>query len=416
MALLQPLAPADVFVGEPLRILAFATDASSRHCLRKVLTMRGWRHAEVREGGVDAAHSSLASEVAAPDVLVIDLDACATPLPAVDALADVCPGNLKVLAIGTENDVGLFRALRGLGVMDYLPKPLDQHDLASALAAAVSQRDCPPDKPRFSPRRGEVIAFLGARGGAGVTAVALAMAHRLASTRRTVFFDLDLQAGTAMLDLDAEVSPGLAELMLSPDRVDQAVLEAALRPHPLGFSLLTAEEPLDRPLVIKPEGVQALLSALASHADCVVVDMPRRLDDAGRALLRLADRAVIVAPQTLPGVRETQRLASLITGLRAGQRPVLIANRTGETDGEVAAADFERTAGGSLAARIPYVPKIAGTAAVQATALSAIGVKSPLLRELDLAIRALELSAVPVAGPDAAAVNRHRSLLRWIKL
>lgn len=409
MTMLQPLSPAEFVRTAPLRFLAFATDASSRHCLRRAAAIAGWPDAEVREGGIEAARLWLAGDVPLPDVLVVDLETCALPLPAVDGLAEVCPGNLKVLAIGAVNDVDLYRSLRAVGVMDYLLKPLEPENLASALAAV--QAGSPPEKPRPASRRGEVIACIGARGGCGVTSVALALAHRLAADRRTVFFDLDLQAGTAALDLDADVSPGLADLMLSPDRVDQAVLETALKPHPLGFSLLTAEEPLERPLAVKPGAVQVLLSVLASQADCVVVDMPRRLDEAARALLRLADRVAVITPQTLAGVRETQRLAAFIGGLRAGQRPILIASRAGETESEITAADFERTAGGSLDARIPYVPKIASAATVRATTLSAIGSASPFHRELDRAIEALALaSAGGVAPGRMAPLQRLRAL------
>ena len=43
-------------------------------------------------------------------------------------MADVCDEGTQVLAIGDVNDIGLYRALIGFGVHDYLVKPIDGRD------------------------------------------------------------------------------------------------------------------------------------------------------------------------------------------------------------------------------------------------------------------------------------------------
>ena len=405
MALLLPISgPAT----ESLRFVAFATDAHSRVILANVAASRGWLAAEIREGDLEAAHSYIAA-TAPPAVLLIDIGDCVAPLEAVDSLADVCAADTRVLAIGTCNDVALFRGLRALGVCDYLLKPLNEADLQAAFDAAMAEAlPAPPASQGQAARKPEMFAFVGARGGCGATTVAISTAAVLAEVagQRVVLVDFDLQAGSAALDLEAESSPGFAALLESPDRVDQLLVDAALVPHALGFSMLTAEEPIDRPLRVQPEAVQALLAAVATGADIIVVDLPRRLDRAARAILRTADRVAIVTPMSLAGMRETRRLASFVTGLRAGQRPLVIANRSGETGAEVARSDFEKGIGGRLDIMLPHAPRLAAKATEKATALVHVSGNAALA--VGLRRVATELCSAGVAKHDGSIGLFHR--------
>jgi len=390
-----PVGPA---VAEALRQVAFATDAQSRSVLAMTAAALGWPAPEIREGGLEAAHAYVAA-TAAPAFLVVDLSDSAAPLGGVDALAEVCAADTKVLAIGTRNDVELFRGLRALGVSDYLLKPLDPTTLRLAMQAMLADGPAGAELQRNqAPHKAEILAFMGARGGAGVTTVAISAAALLAQDygKRVVLLDLDLQAGTAALDLEAEPSPGLASLLESPDRVDQLLVNASLRPHDLGFALLTAEEPIDQLLRVKADAVLALIAAVATEADVIVVDLPRRLDRSVRAVLRTADRVVIVTPATLVGMRETRRVAGFVTGLRAGQRPMVIVNRVGETSAEVGRADFEQGIGGRIDIMLPHAPRQAARATEQATALVKVSGRGAL------GVGLRSLAALLASGPPAA--------------
>lgn len=414
MSILLPIAPP---AAQALRFVAFATDAHSRSVLAMAAAARGWLAPEIHDGGLEAAHAFIAA-TAAPAFLVIDLSGSSAPLGAVDALADVCASDTRVLAIGTANDVALYRGLRSLGVTDYLLKPLLGPDLAAAMDAALAAApNATEGASTPAPHKADVFAFLGPRGGAGVTSIALSTAAILAEdpARRVVFLDFDLQAGSAALDVDAEPSAGLAALLESPDRVDQVLVEAALRPHRLGFSLLTAEEPMDQLLQVKPDAVQALLSAVGSGADVIIVDLPRRLDRAARAVLRTADRVAIVTPMTLAGMRDTQRLVRFVTGVRAGQRPLVIANRCGESTAEVAFADFERGIGTGLDVRLPHAPRVAARAAQQATALVQASGRSPLTTGLRTIAASLVGGAGEAPERQPGWLRRARGWLRGLR-
>ncbi len=365
---LRPVGPA---VAEQLPFVGFVRDAPSRKAIGMAAAARGWAAPDIREGNLEAAQAHVATMVA-PAFLVIDLSDCPAPLGAVDALADLCPEGTRVLAIGTQNDVQLYRGLKALGVSDYLLKPLDPAALEEAIAEAHLEGGQGPRPASRKPHKGQVVAVIGARGGVGATAMALALAHLAAgSGQRTMLFDLDLQGGTVALDLDVEPVSGLRAILESPDRVDGQLLESLARVHALGFRLLAAEEPAEMHIKIRPESVLALVATLSATHDLVVVDLPRRLDRSVRSVLRTADRVVAVTSLSLAGMRDTRRLAALLAGLRAGQRPLIVANRVGASRAEVALADFEQALDGRIDLLVDDMPAVAARAAAGAVPLSA---------------------------------------------
>lgn len=343
-----PLPPPGHGLPQAGRFIGFATDADSRQAIAMAAAARGWAALDVKEGGLEAAHAFLSCEPP-PAFLVIDLSAARAPLPAVDALADVCAAETRVLAIGTQNDVELFRGLLALGVGDYLLKPVDMQEIGAALDRMM---DLPPDghdRAGGGARQATVAAFIGSRGGAGATALAAATASCLAgSGQRVVLIDLDLQGGSLALDLASDPSPALLQILESPDRVDPVVVEQALRPHPLGFRLLAVDAPIEAVPMMEGDALMALVAATMDMADIVVLDCPRWLDRMRRAVLRMVDRVVIVTPPTLPGLRDTRRVARLMQSLRAGQQPLLVGNRVGASAAELSRADFEQGLGQAL--------------------------------------------------------------------
>src|SRR5581483_4434793 len=72
-------------------------------------------------------------EGAAPRVLILDVSDSAAPIAELSAARSVGGADLKVLALGTVNDVGLFRDLLSAGASDYLVKPVSREALAISL-------------------------------------------------------------------------------------------------------------------------------------------------------------------------------------------------------------------------------------------------------------------------------------------
>ncbi|WP_448585214.1 P-loop NTPase [Thermaurantiacus sp.] len=354
----------------PGPFLGFATDAESRRLLGMAAAAHGWSAPDIRDGNLEAVQTALESGPA-PGFLVIDLSATRAPLPAVNALADVCPEGTRVIAIGTQNDIALYRGLRALGVEDYLLKPLDRGLLDAAIRVALERDGRMAPEPTTTSRRAPVAAFVGSRGGAGTTALAAAVSALLAADgQRVTLLDLDFQGGSLGDDLDCEASPVIVQLLESPDRFDPVLLAQAFRRHALGFRVLAADAPIELSLTIESDALLALVAAASEDTDLLIIDLPRWLDRARRAVLRTVDHLVIVTPPTLAGLRDTCRMASLAAGLRAGQMPMIVVNREGASAAELPRTTFEDTLGLPVAAWLPEEPRAAARAAEVATTLA----------------------------------------------
>ena len=347
------------------RFLAALKDDVTRETARAVAVQLGWRSPEVHEGGVETL-ASLIKGPSAPAFLLVDISGADEPLAAMDILAGQCGEETRVVVVGLENDVGLYRRLLAMGVSDYLVKPVSAPVLADAIQAAIRVHEPVPEHSRAA----RVIAFVGSRGGVGATALVLSAGWILAQDKRVVVLDLDLHFGSAALTLDLEPGRGLHEILANPDRIDSLLIGAAMTSAGERLQILGGEDSLEDSLDAGVAGLTALLSNLAGATDCVLVDLPRSLGDLSRQVLAVADMIVIVTDQSLPAMRDTRRLLTLAKTQKGGAHTLVIANRVGGVAGEVGRADFERGIGVKVDVSVPYDATAAVAAAERGKTLA----------------------------------------------
>jgi len=353
-----------------LRYVAALCDVPTHLLVAEALRARGGAPAVIIEGGIEAA-IRLIAETASPDLLLVDIDANTDVAASLDALANVCATETRVIALGSTNDIMLYRCLIDAGIADYLIKPFDTAELTKAIDSTLSAH---------RGRGARIVAMIGARGGVGTTALALSVGWMLAQQlhQRVVLLDLDLHFGALALGLDVVPGPGLCDLLATPERIDELLIDAALTrvdskmPGSSALKLLAGEAPLEAEVAATTAGVAALLAALSSSADTIVVELPRHLDDVARSLLRTADCVAIVTDHSLAGLRDTQRLSRLITGLRAGARPWVVANRGGrDSPGYLPRGSFEAAMGKAFDVEIAEDAAAARAAALKSQPLAA---------------------------------------------
>jgi pilus assembly protein CpaE len=382
------------------RLLACVADDVTREMVERLLGNLRWQHATVLHGGVETALRAL-SESPPPTVLLVDLSDTNEPLAAMDELAGLCPQTVKVLAIGNTNDIVLYRELIGMGVVDYLMKPVPGDALRAALQRAARTDEAPRANPA---KKARVIALIGARGGVGATTVAIGagwcMAHE--QNLHVALLDLDLHFGNLALSLDLEPGRGLREALEHPERTDGLLIAGAMTGSDARFRVLAAEEALETEPRVEPDAVDALLGALNPDFDCVVVDLPRRLDGTTRRLLAIADVVALVTDMSLPGMRDTMRLLAFVRALRPDGTALVIASRVGGGRGEIPRADFERGIGGSIDEIIPFDAKAAAAIAESG---------KPLPQAVKSGKATAELSKIGRRF-SGRSIERPRSLLR----
>jgi len=161
----------------------------------------------------------------APRVLLLDLADSAAPIAEVNSARTVGGADLKLVALGILNDVTLFRDLLAAGANDYLVKPATRETLSAALEKGSTNTGT-----GTSGGLGQVIVFVGSRGGVGTTTTAVSCAWLLAEERkeRVALVDLDLHFGTIALKLDTDPGSGLCEALEQPSRIDSLFIERAI--------------------------------------------------------------------------------------------------------------------------------------------------------------------------------------------
>jgi len=340
-------------------LAAFAADSMTAKMIEQVASYH-WPGATVVEGGLHAAAAYLDS-TRAPDLLVVDLGNSEQPLEELLTLADSCEPSTQVVALGTVNDLGLYKQFVAAGVADYLVKPLAAEDLETALLAAAfreKQAIEAVDAPL-----GKIVVTIGARGGVGATTIATNGAWMLAEeqNQKVVLVDLDLQFGSTALSLDLVPAGGMIETLRNPDRVDGLFLASALVPKTANFSLLAAEEDLARDASYSSAGIERLIEELRRSFGWVWIDIPRTLCHVNANVISDASHIYVVSDLSLAGMRDTMRVSNYCDGLNRDAEIAVILNRTGGAKG-IPAAQFTKGVPKPVIARLPEDPK-AGNAA-----------------------------------------------------
>ena len=332
-----------------LEFVAFLSDRETTDVFRQFAGRQMLGAAHIQRGSVRQAVGFIDKQERSPKFVIVDISGVDMPIPEIDALADACEPGVTVVVVGDQQDVGLFRQLLGLGVADYLVKPITADLLAQTLGA-----DLAPSGVRRGLRTGKLVAFAGTRGGIGATTLATSLAWLVANrmNRRVAFVDLDPHGGGGPMLLDAEVG-GLGEAVAHAAQLDALFLERTMVKCGQRLHCLSAEEDLDKEVGLDVEALNNLFTALERQFHYVVVDVPRRAGPALRFSLQRAAIQVVVVDRTLPSLHNAVRLLPLLEGL--GRRTMLILNEHQPLKASALDRDsIEKSIGRSIDLVVPF--------------------------------------------------------------
>ena len=357
-----PAAPAQdprpVALSRPL-LAAYVTDPESEGVLRAVMGDLGERVA-IERGGVATAIRDL-SRNPTPQVLIVDVSDSSDPLVALDDLANICEPDVKVLVIGERTDMGFYREItRGLGVVEYLYKPLTRDNVARLFLPVVQGRL--PGVPEQV--GGRLVTVSGARGGVGATTVAANLAVQLAESTRgyVALLDMNLQRGAAATILGVKPGAGLRVALEEPERADGLFLDRTAVEVSDRLRLIAAEEAFDASPRPVAEGVTRLITLLRRRFNYIVVDMPAAPDAALRGIYATAQTRIVVMGPDVVSIRDVMRLKAMFTAVAGSDKCIVVLNRLGQ-QGAVATKLVERGIEATPDFTIPDIPKHLAVAA-----------------------------------------------------
>lgn len=337
---------------ERAQVAAFISDPINHELVRNVLGHLNLSNSYLVTAEIDKCIEYLINN-RSPKVLIVDLSNSDLPLTDIQKIADVCEPGVNVLAVGTRNDVALFRELMRMGVYDYYVKPIQPDVLAKTIQSLLEGTA----QEVMQDRAGKVITVIGSKGGVGATTIANNLGWILAEEkfRKVLSFDLDLQKGSSGLLFDIEPTSGLKDVLAYPERIDESFVEQASSKITDRYMLIHAIENLNENIICHPESIAALWPIMTKHFHYVIFDMPPVIDDSYRFILKESSVIYVVTEPTLAGIRDTVRLLNLINAKKNNFKVFVVMNKMALYNrGEINISDFEKAIDMQVSFVIPF--------------------------------------------------------------
>jgi pilus assembly protein CpaE len=214
--------------------------------------------------------------------------------------------DIQIFAVSALTEPERIIVAMRVGCAEYLLKPIQDERVLEAMARVEAKQ-----KERSRSRvHGKVITMIGAKGGTGVTSLALHLALELAGKgqQKCLLVDQHSALGDASLYLGTgRHQYSFYELANNTDRLDQELLQGFLIRHSSGLHLLDSPEAVDVVRQASPLAVSHTIAFLSESYQFVVVDCPPGLTDVTLACISQSDKIVIVMTAELPSIRNAVR-------------------------------------------------------------------------------------------------------------
>jgi len=242
-----------------------------------------------------------------PDVIMIDFDRDRqAAADTAEHIAGVLQSKATIMAISGQSEPEMIIGAMRSGCSEYLAKPVDVDRLARAFAKVESRRR---DRDKTQ-NRGKIITTLGAKGGSGVTTIAVHFSTFLAqlSKQKTLLIDQHSDLGDISLFLGVEKHHyHFYELVNNVDRLDAKLVQGFVVRHGSGLDILGSPDTFDSAVNVSPRDVEVTLDFLRTVYDCVVIDCAPGLSGLTLAAVQKSDEVWLIATPDVPSVRNLSR-------------------------------------------------------------------------------------------------------------
>jgi len=284
-------------------------------------------------------------------VCVIDFDEGEESSRACQRLRDSSDGSLSIFAASNNaSPEQIIRSMR-CGCSEYLVKPFQSEEVLGAFAHVLTRR-----RGGLPGQKGRVITLMGAKGGTGVTSLAMHLALTLVQKNKQKCLLVDQHPALGDVSLYLGLSRhqySFYELVHNMDRLDADLLQGFLLQHASGLSVLDSPEMIHAFPGASPDAIEHTLAFLADNYQFVVIDCPPGLTEDTCAAVRQSDRVAIIITPELPAIHNAIRALKYLTGLHYPDENIDIVLNRHSKRSALADQSIESSLHRPIAVRIP---------------------------------------------------------------
>ncbi len=254
---------------------------------------------------------------ATPDICLIDFDKDRQSAAVVAERIHSGMAKTAVFAVSSQtHPEAILEAMRS-GCQEYLSKPLDREQLLKAIARIGARRK-DKDKDKQETGRGQLLAFMGSKGGCGTTTLATQMGALLSSSlsRKSLLLDLHPDFGDASLYLKlTKARFHFFELLENADRLDADFLQSFIMRHSSGLDLIPAPEgSVSGREAFSHAALTHTLNFLRSRYEFLIADLPPALNEENLGVIRECEQLYLITVAEVSAIRNVVRQLEYLAG------------------------------------------------------------------------------------------------------
>jgi CheY-like chemotaxis protein/MinD-like ATPase involved in chromosome partitioning or flagellar assembly len=252
------------------------------------------------------------------------------------------------------------------GADDYLTKPTHPAELQAHIRALMARVH--PKKPEemdtaVREQHGRVIGVVATRGGLGASTLAsnLAGAFYTRTHADVVLAELTPGQGTLGMDLGTPSPTGLNELLCGkPVEVTREKVNALLVAHGSGLRLLLASEnPRDMHLTNQVDNYPGIVTALASLARFVVLDLGAGLPPFVAKIIPICTDLIVVVEGSPNAIAQSKMLIDELVALHVDRSIILaVLNNRIRSEAQMPWTEVQQALGHPVAATLTPAPEM----------------------------------------------------------
>ena len=267
-----------------------------------------------------------------PDVVLVEMNGDSRVPEWLENLPQEMPHtHVLVCSYNREPDF-LIRAMQ-VGIREFLPLPLTQGDLESALnRVRTARKQLMP----VENREGRIIVVTGHKGGVGSTTIAVNLAQALAelSTGRLALIDLGRPFPDVGTFLDQESNYSIVDLVQNIANLDRAFIQRIMQPYDARLSILHGAADFKEQDSMDLESLEPIFALLRQMYSFIVIDLSHWLDELFLRVLTEADMVLMLTGLTVPDLRNLKKLWPYTMEWRQDKRKIkIVVNRYDNSSG-----------------------------------------------------------------------------------